>query len=291
KPESERLAHRGRVGVFHDDHPADGSRLPLRQEGRILHRLRAGRLRKEVVAGREREPPESREAALFVRKRLVIAPVVRKDHVDDRAGDEDDDRGKKDREPQRKDRNHRDLLFFLRPQFQLRPRSWSRLTLPPERTTATFAPAGRLTRPWSSAATGAAAAPSTTSLQRSITQLIASKISRSGSAHRAHTNRCTTGKLFSRTRRTRRPSMIVRQSIVWRLPASTLSFIAGPSEDSPPMTRIFGLCALTAIATPEINPPPPIGTMTASTSGQSCAISSPSVPWPAISSSSSKGWT
>ena len=54
-----------------------------------------------------------------------------------------------------------------------------------------------MTRPWSRAATGAAAAPSTTSLQRSITQSIASKISRSGSATISSTKRCTTEKLIS----------------------------------------------------------------------------------------------
>ena len=43
-------------------------------------------------------------------------------------------------------------------------------------------PVVNFTKPCSSAATGDAAAPSTTSLQRSITQIIASKISRSGSA-------------------------------------------------------------------------------------------------------------
>ena len=45
-----------------------------------------------------------------------------------------------------------------------------------------------------------------------------------------------------------------------------------------------------AAATPEIRPPPPMGTITASTSGSWSRISRPMVPWPAMTSSSSKGW-
>ena len=85
--------------------------------------------------------------------------------------------------------------------------------------------------------------------------------------------------------------MMVRQSMVSSRPASMLRFMAGPSEDSTPITRARGLCDLTAIETPEIRPPPPIGTTTTSTSGQSWTISRPRVPWPAISCSSSNGWT
>ena len=54
---------------------------------------------------------------------------------------------------------------------------------------ATFEPAGIFTSPCSNAATGAAAAPSSTSLQRSIVQIIASKISLSGSVTISSTNR------------------------------------------------------------------------------------------------------
>ena len=70
-----------------------------------------------------------------------------------------------------------------------------------------------------------------------------------------------------------------------------LACIAGPSDDSTPITRIFGLKLLAAIATPEMSPPPPIGTTMQSTSGQSCTISSPRVPWPAMTWASSNGWT
>ena len=56
----------------------------------------------------------------------------------------------------------------------------SRLTLPPLRTQTTLEPRGTSISPFNSAPTGAAAAPSMTSLQRDITQSTASKISTSG---------------------------------------------------------------------------------------------------------------
>ena len=58
-----------------------------------------------------------------------------------------------------------------------------------------------------------------------------------------------------------------------------------------PTTRTLGRCALAATATPLTSPPPPTGTTSVSRSGACSSISSPSVPWPAITASSSKGWT
>src|SRR5262249_46260973 len=66
-------------------------------------------------------------------------------------------------------------------QFQTCPRRRSRSTLPPLITATTVAPGSASIRPLSSAATGAAAAPSTTSLQRDIVQSSASKIRSSSS--------------------------------------------------------------------------------------------------------------
>ena len=64
--------------------------------------------------------------------------------------------------------------------------------------------------------------------------------------------------------------MIVSQrSSVTSSPASTLAFIAGPSADSTPTIRTSGRARLTAAETPEMSPPPPIGTTMTSTSGQS----------------------
>jgi hypothetical protein len=47
---------------------------------------------------------------------------------------------------------------------------------------------------------------------------------------------------------------------------------------------------LTALATPEIRPPPPMGTTTVATSGTSSSTSRPSVPCPATTSWWSNGW-
>ena len=58
-----------------------------------------------------------------------------------------------------------------------------------------------------------------------------------------------------------------------------------------PITRAPGFCSATAVATPLISPPPPIGRITVSVSGRSSTISSPMVPCPAITFSSLKAWT
>ena len=57
--------------------------------------------------------------------------------------------------------------------------------------------------------------------------------------------------------------------------------------------KIFtsGLIALMALATPVINPPPPMLAMIAFVSGASSKISRPIVPWPAMKLSSSNGCT
>src|SRR6266699_890060 len=77
-------------------------------------------------------------------------------------------------------------------QFHFRFLICSRFTFPPLSTATTFDPAGALINPCNSAATGAAAAPSTTSLQCDMIQIMAAKISRSGSVTMSSTKRCTT---------------------------------------------------------------------------------------------------
>ena len=57
-----------------------------------------------------------------------------------------------------------------------------------------------------------------------------------------------------------------------------------------PTTRTSGRSALTATATPEISPPPPMATTIVATSGHCSRISSPTVPCPAITSRWSNGW-
>ena len=58
-----------------------------------------------------------------------------------------------------------------------------------------------------------------------------------------------------------------------------------------PTIRTSGLRARSAIAIPAASPPPPIGTTTVPRPGSCSTSSSPIVPWPAITRSSSKAWT
>ena len=58
-----------------------------------------------------------------------------------------------------------------------------------------------------------------------------------------------------------------------------------------PMMRTSGVSARRAIAIPAASPPPPIGTITVPPSGSCSASSSPIVPCPAITRSSSNAWT
>src|SRR5215472_2356336 len=89
-----------------------------------------------------------------------------------------------------------------------------------------------------------------------------------------------------------KPSAIVGSSgITTRQPASSAYSIVGDAEGSTPYTLMWGLSDLRAIKTPAINPPPPTGTTIASRSGAAATISSPIVPWPAITSASLYGDT
>ena len=72
-------------------------------------------------------------------------------------------------------------------------------------------------------------------------------------------------------------------------PRSSDSRASAASSGSTPITRTPGRRAAIAVATPLARPPPPIGTRTTARSGRSSAISSPTVPWPAMIRSSSKG--
>ena len=57
--------------------------------------------------------------------------------------------------------------------------------------------------------------------------------------------------------------------------------LAAPSACTP-MTWQEGFSSFTALATPEISPPPPMAVMITSTSGSCCKISRPMVPCPAM---------
>ena len=86
------------------------------------------------------------------------------------------------------------------------------------------------------------------------------------------------------------PSAIVEPPFTVKiLPSLTDSYILGEIFVWTPITFTSGLILFAASATPEISPPPPIGTTIISTSGIFSKISSPIVPCPAITFSSSKG--
>ena len=148
---------------------------------------------------------------------------------------------------------------------------------PPERRTATGPSPG--IRPWRSAATPTAPAPSTTSLTRSSRRTIAVEISSSETATRASSRSSRIPIVSSPGCLTAIPSAIVKPLPPGRQPAAWT-----------PTTRTSGRTAPSASAMPVQSPPPPIGTTTVSTSESWSASSSPSVPWPAITTSSSNGW-
>ena len=77
------------------------------------------------------------------------------------------------------------------------------------------------------------------------------------------------------------------QATCW--PSCSESRASAASSGSTPITVAPGQSVRTAVATPEISPPPPTGTTTRSTPGQSAAISRPIVPCPAITRRSSNG--
>src|SRR5260370_1079603 len=82
-------------------------------------------------------------------------------------------------------------------QFHFNPLSCCRFTFPPLSTHTTLELRGTLTSPFNTAATDAAAAPSTTSLQCDMIHMSASNISESGSATTSSTN-CRTASWSSK---------------------------------------------------------------------------------------------
>ena len=99
------------------------------------------------------------------------------------------------------------------------------------------------------------------------------------------------GKVTSPARRTAMPSaMVASAAMVTGAPASRARSMEGRRSGSTPTTRILGLVSLSAQAMPAMRPPPPMGTTTASMSGTCSSSSRPMVPWPEMTSGSSKGW-
>ena len=162
--------------------------------------------------------------------------------------------------------------------------------LPPQTRTATLFPFNEVLR-LIKAASAAAPAPSASVFSRSRSRRTAFAISSSSTVTMSSTYFWIRGSVFSPARRTAMPSAMVAAGLsVTAWPSASATFMEGKRAGCTPITRMRGFVSLTAQPTPAINPPPPIGAMMASTSGTCCRISSPIVPWPAITTSSSKGW-
>ena len=130
-----------------------------------------------------------------------------------------------------------------------------------------------------------AAMPSSAHSQRA-----AARISSSSTRTISSTARATISRLIASLRAGARvPAAVAISGRATGAPASRLRVKVGAPTGSTPLTRIDASRALTAVATPEIRPPPPIATITWSISGASARISRPTVPWPAITRGSAKG--
>src|SRR5579875_2857290 len=148
------------------------------------------------------------------------------------------------------------------------------------------------TLPARSAATPTAPLGSATTLSRSNRNAIASTISSSLTVTTSSTRSRLTSNVSSPGSAACNPSAIVRgTSIRMRRPASSERRVSSPASGSTPTTRIPGRSAFAAVEQPAISPPPPIGTTSRSRSGTSRRSSSATVPWPAITSGSSYGFT
>ena len=139
------------------------------------------------------------------------------------------------------------------------------------------------------AATPTAPAGSTTSFARSSNITNARAMSSSLTVTTSSTVSLMMSKLSFPGRATAMPSAMVGFiSIDVGSPAASDGGYAAALADCTPMTRIVRpstrACCFIALATPEISPPPPIGTMTVSTSGTCSSISRPTVPCPAMTS-------
>ncbi len=129
------------------------------------------------------------------------------------------------------------------------------------------------------------------------TSLIAAQIasvstSTISSTYCLHSRRVSSPTIFTAVPSENRPT----SCSCTRRPAAIERAIASESVVCTPITLISGASALMYAATPEINPPPPIATKTewigpSSTGWCWRRISIATVPWPAMTSGSSNGWT
>ena len=142
------------------------------------------------------------------------------------------------------------------------------------------------------AATAATPAGSTMSLARSRHSRSALDSASSLTVTTASTWAATSANGTSPGQPTAIPSAIVDiDAKAVGFPAANDAGQAAAVSACTPTMRTCGRTALTAAATPAINPPPPVGTRIVPTSGSCSRISSPTVPCPATTSSWSNGWT
>ena len=157
--------------------------------------------------------------------------------------------------------------------------------LPPQITTPTFLPlkcSGRDRM----AATPAAPAPSATTFCCSQSFMTAASISPSSTSTMSPTRRPMISRVIWPGFLTAMPSARVVPPEVGFILCSAW-YMEGKSSTSTPQIAIRSFSALAAVATPEMMPPPPIGTTISSRSGWSASISRPIVPCPAMILSSS----
>mmetsp|Transcript_17211 Transcript_17211/g.42356 ORF Transcript_17211/g.42356 Transcript_17211/m.42356 type:complete len:417 (-) Transcript_17211:535-1785(-) len=162
--------------------------------------------------------------------------------------------------------------------------------LPPHRHTTTFLPASSGSLPAMHAAMPAAPAPSCTSFSHSTSRSSATEMSFSLTCARRSTRCRSTSKERGPTVGTARPSARVGPGISTRtgIPAAMAAAMEAQRSGSTPTIITLGLMVLTASAMPAMRPPPPTGTMMASTFFTSSRISSPTLPAPAMMLKSSK---
>jgi len=162
---------------------------------------------------------------------------------------------------------------------------------PPE-SRQTVLPARSGIRWFRTAASVTAPAPSTSSLVFSSNETIARAISSSSTCTISSTQLQMTGTVRAPGSFTAIPSAnVTLTGLSIGLPAAKDADMEGAAIDSTPIMRTWGAFSRMAVAMPAIRPPPPTGMIRLRTSGISSSISRAIVPWPAITSSSSKGWT
>mmetsp|Transcript_23 Transcript_23/g.75 ORF Transcript_23/g.75 Transcript_23/m.75 type:complete len:261 (-) Transcript_23:516-1298(-) len=177
-----------------------------------------------------------------------------------------------------------------RPRSITRPSTLTSMLPPQSGTTTRFPLRSGLSSgpPGRRAARPVAPPPSTTIFCPSTSRSTASATSFSSTRTTSSTHRRATAKACGPTCGTARPSASVGStSAVTGCPARSAAVYEAQRRGSTPTTCTAGLSVLAARAMPAMRPPPPIGTTSTSQSVTCSSISMPSVPVPAMTSTSS----